>query len=60
MVVSAMIYIKRFIKTGSGIQKLIGEEYIDTQAYLYFIKVRKLGQLSNDHFLPHSSQCIIY
>jgi hypothetical protein len=45
----AMIRIPDFIKTGSGIQKLIGGGFTDTDstetayAYFHFIKTREVG-----------------
>jgi hypothetical protein len=46
----AMIYIPRFIKIGSGVQKLIGEMHTNTNgqqrdliSLLYFFKIRKAG-----------------
>jgi hypothetical protein len=47
---TAMIYLPSFIKTGPGIQKLIGRihRYTDCmeilKAYLNFFKIRKVGQ----------------
>jgi hypothetical protein len=40
MVSGAMIYIPSFIKTGSGIQKLIGEIHIQRNAYIYTHRAR--------------------
>jgi hypothetical protein len=47
----AMIYVPSFIKTGSGIQKLIGanshkhghtDNMLISKAYFYFFKIRKV------------------
>jgi hypothetical protein len=43
MGLDAMIYIPSFIKTGSGIQKLIARIHTQTESLLYFFKLRKLG-----------------
>jgi hypothetical protein len=41
----AMIYIQSFIKTGSGVQKLLGrtDGKVISKAYLYFFKIKKVG-----------------
>jgi hypothetical protein len=50
MRLGAMTYIPNFIKTGSGIQKLLGGggyrhtgSKVISYAYFYFFKIRKVG-----------------
>jgi hypothetical protein len=47
MGLSAMVYIRRFIKIGSGIQKLMRMGYTDTQkepTFIFFFQISKVGK----------------